>query len=308
MKRNHALLLSILGISSLLTADVLIDMRFNEGSGNTALNQGSLANGTIVGSNRPAPAYTGSGTGVGGVGDALTWTSEQTGRANFFQSVDIADNSGTNNLSAWTFAVWWKSDGTFDNGLNDSNPLNGDRATLFATVSDHSSDAGIHIGLNNSFSTGPQYYIRMGDGSNSAAAFGGTDMNVSGRSTAFDDDWNFLAVTFDHSLGTDKVRIYKGDLNTGVSSMFLSSGAFDAITGTGVANPALAGISIGDGLGGFAAESSFYGELDNVYFADEALDVSALDQLRASAAIPEPSTLLLSLSACMAWLFYKRRR
>jgi len=283
----------VAGFSTSSFGVALIDIRLNEGSGTTASNSGTLADGSIIGSNRPDPQFTGAGTGVGGVGDALTFTSEQTGRANFHQSVDITDNTGTNNLSAWTWVTWVKTDGTLDDGINNSNPLAGDRASLFATKTPGSSSAGILIGLNNTSAAGPQFEIELADGTGSGTYFGSFSLfpTADGRTSMFDDAWTMLVVTFDNSKGTNKTTLYVGDEVSSVESLGSISN-FDSVTSTGVADVALAGISIGDGLNGFGSRSSFYGEIDNVYFDDTALTLAELETLRQNQ-IPEPGSLAL---------------
>lgn len=285
-------------------ADVLIDMKLNEGSGTTAGNSGTLPDGVIasLGGGRPLPSW--ESPGVNNTGSSVGFNYIQTGRPDFFQAIDIA-SSGMNNLTAFTISYWWKS--VVPTSINPGVPGNPGRMNVFATrESTVSTEAGIQMGFSGQFfpnggGTAPQVEFSMGDGTNGGRIFGA----YSATSTVglYDDTWNFLALTFDGAALSNKVRIYSGNEVDGVELRGVFN-QFDALTSTGVSSSGL--ISIGDGLNGFNAYSSFSGELDNIYVTDTALDMSELEALRASA-IPEPGTGLIIFLSGVTLICLRRR-
>ncbi len=300
------LLLSItvilLGVSS-TWADVLIDMNLNEGSGTTAGNAGTLPDGVIAssGGGRPLPSW--DSPGVNNTGSSVGFDYIQTGRPGFFQAIDIS-SSGMNNLSAFTISYWWKS--VVPTTVNPGVPSNPGRMTVFATRdSTTNSAAGIQMGFSGEFATtggtAPQVEFSMGDGTNGGRIFGA--FSPTSNVGLYDDSWNFLALTFDGAAVSNKVQIYSGNEVDGVvlNAVF---NQFDLLTSTGVSAAGL--ISIGDGLNGFSAWSSFSGDLDNIYVTDTALDLSELEALRLSA-IPEPATGMIIFLSGVALICLRRR-
>lgn len=303
--KKFLLTMAAVGLGCVTTwADVLIDMNLNEGTGTTAGNSGTLPDGEIAssGGGRPLPSW--ENPGVNNVGSSVGFNYIQTGRPNFFQAIDITSN-GMDNLSAFTISYWWKS--VVPTSINPGIAGNPGRMNVFVTRgSTVSTDAGIQMGFSGEFAaagggTAPQVEFSMGDGTNGGRIFGA----FSPTSTVglYDDSWNFLALTFDGAAVSNKVRIYSGNEVDGVVLRGVFN-QFDALTSTGVSAPGL--ISIGDGLNGFNAYSSFSGQLDNIYVTDTALDLSELEALRA-AAIPEPATGVIIFLSGVTLICLRRR-
>lgn len=271
MKKSQPILLAIcvlIGAGNHATAEELIIMTLDEKSFSRAENDGSLPNGFIGSSNRPAPTKV--SPGVGGKGSAVSFSNEQTGRPDHYQSIEIPSD-GMDGLKAFTIALWFKSDAT---QFNPDNPVGASLATtLFDTTADlDDGNSGIKIGLNRG-AIGEQVYVYISDGENSANNW----LSFEPRPNPRDGEWTFLAITFDGSLPYNRLNVYGADEE--VSGIPLGSYSFfDEVDGTGDSQADL--ISIGDGNNRFENTSSHIGLIDEVYVTDFAMDYDELEDLR----------------------------
>lgn len=146
---------------------------------------------------------------------------------------------------------------------------------------------------NGSFDRSLGYDTRGGGGTN-WSSFTGAGVLSSGVSVASTlNQWVFVAAVFNQN--TSSVTVYT---NTSSASASTSLGSGHTFTDIGH-NPS---------FGEF-----FQGEIDNVFFFDEALDAAAIDNIRLGGAnailgtaIPEPSTYLLCIFSLA--LFYFRKK
>jgi len=294
--KKYILPLSVaVGFAASTFAAVLIDMNFEDLSGTSiaagtpVVNSGTAGNGSVWDSSgsRPLPGK------VSGFNSstALSFPDQQTGPT---QKTAVTVNSGAlDHATAFTVAFWFR-------GTDDANfPT---LTTVFSTKGGDAagSDAGVFVGMNRGGDGNPQPYLRVGDGTNGGETFFGA-----GGWGLWDGNWHFVAVTFDvNAADGNEFRMYSGDADNAVSSWGVYTGSnFDSVVSTGDAADVM---YIGDGAGGFNAQGSFNGDLDNFYVADTALDLAGLEALRV-AAIPEPSSVALLVMALGTLGWFRRR-
>lgn len=120
--------------------------------------------------------------------------------------------------------------------------------------------------------------------------------------TGADNQWRFLAVTYDGTLTTDNLKYYVGGVSTPVTQL----GSTLTIDG-GATLASDAGLfSLGNTSAAPTANTAPPGFMDDARVYDEVLDLTGLDQVRLEN-IPEPATMAL-LGLAGAMLLRRRRR
>ena len=118
---------------------------------------------------------------------------------------------------------------------------------------------------------------------------------TSGFSTAdvdAHDQWVFLAVTYDSTQASNNTKFYIGDVNTPLTQL---GGSLSLAQLTLDGGAARVGVGFTDAAP--AANTSVIGLQDDVRVYGEALSLEALEAVRFAGTIPEPSSLLLVLTA-----------
>lgn len=264
-------------------AAMVVRYTFDEGSGtvlNTGGTAGSAGNLTI----QPAATYSSSGQGVSGAtGDyAFQGTSGQNA-ANNSVAQTAADLSGLDNLGALTITGW----------LN------------VANTNAFTNDSNI---VNNQSGFGSGFLLRTNPGGQLKLFINNFSASVSDSAGgAYDNDlnsWVFFAVTFDgaidDSLGV-AVKFYQG--TTAAASTLVSDVNRNATNTGNNSGP----LNIGNQASG-SIGTGFNGMLDDIRIYDTALDSTAIEAIRQSALIPEPSALSLGIIAFGAAVLRRRAR
>ena len=295
MKKSLTILsaaLALTFLASTANAAVLVDMGFENISGDTVPNAGTIGNGTLQGiGGRPKPTVV--QPGLPPSLDALHYTGTQTGPDN--RQCVLIESDGMDNLVEFTIKLWFKSHGP--------NPTGSDPTwypTLNTILSNCRSDSsesspGIFLSLNKDGDGNPQPYIKMGDGTNGDSTYYG-----SGGWGLYDGNWHFIAVTY-RTGAAYRCRFYDGDITNAVSQ-YGSVENFNNLTSIGNATNL---ITIGDGLGNWSNRGALTGTIDKVYVTDTMLSLSELESLRQADLIPEPAAFAVFGVASLA-LFRRR--
>ncbi len=256
------------GCASNASAQMLIQYKFDEGSGTTAANSGSIgssANLTI----RPdagthltwaAPASTAFGGGSALVSDGVARGSQP--------GYIYGDGTGLNTgLSAFTMTMWVN--------LSSTTGTSADRLLSFSGPGSVGT-GGFQLQLN---TTTPTTALTLNvDGS---AVISTANASVLGS-------WAFLAVTYDGTATSNNVSFYSGTTTTSAAALgsvrTLNKGAVDLIT-----SPSQV-LRIGN-ASDTNLDRSPAGMFDDVRVYSGVLNASSVEAVRL-AAVPEPSTML----------------
>jgi hypothetical protein len=117
-----------------------------------------------------------------------------------------------------------------------------------------------------------------------------------------DNQWVFLAVTYDGTSATDNVRFYMGDVNTPAAQVGTPLTIVQLTIEGGTAR-----FGVGFTEAAPTANTSAIGLQDDVRVYGTALDLNQLDAIRLQA-VPEPSTWALIGGGLAALMAFRRMR
>jgi len=252
-------------------ATLLLRYSFDEASSGAApaLDSGSMpaAPGTFVG-----PVTRTSNTPAGFSLGALDLTAPEAP-----DHVSAGDIEKLDGLTQLTLTAWINLRGA---------PVNGNRIMAKQLTS------GNFDGFSFAFST-PTTGTISADAFQLNLALGGAAFafNTSGADLSANDQWVFVAVSYDGTLSSDNVKFYRGDTTSSVAQFGLTRTA-----AVGTLTPNSNEFRVGASSGGTGNSPPDY--LDDVRVYDGVLSDAELESVRASN-IPEPSTTALLLGALL---------
>lgn len=257
-------------------AALLLHYTFDEPIGDTALDTSLAlppANGTLTGG-------AGRTTNTPGLGSllALDLTNDAPYAHVLAGDVDKVDGLGSFTLTTW---------------LNLQADPTGSAKRLLAKQAG-GSFSGFNWSIHNATTASgsldaSDFRMAMFIGGDNAFAFG-----YSNATTGADDEWRFLAVTYDGASGDTKY--YTGSPSDPVTQL---GSTISIAAGAVTANSAVLGVGYTDAAP--SIDTSVPGFQDDVRIYDNALSLAELDAVRFSVAIPEPSSvLLLAVGALLA--------
>lgn len=199
------------------------------------------------------------------------------------RATHAADFEPIDGLLQFTIAGWFRTDGATPLGAN---------AVIF---DNRSGVAGVRV--HGDPNTPGNLVLSVDNGSNSSAGFGATD------------EWVNFAVTYDGTAPQPgpNVFFYAGSVNTPLS--LVGSGTNTNGSGNDPAMNETSALSLGSRvLFGSIDADPFDGLLDNIRVWDEVVPQSALEGIRQSDAIPEPTTAMLGAFTAIAACGFRRAR
>lgn len=270
--------------AQLAHAAPLLHYNFDEGTGATAadLGTGTPAPGMLVGA-----AWT-TNTPSGTSPAAVDSSGAATGNLKYVTAGDVDKLDG---LSQFTLTTWInlqdvptgnrrllakQAAGTFDGfNWNISDPGNGDPRSAGA------------------------FGMRMFVGGSTAFAFDGvpTDPNFVVNA---DNQWAFVAVTYDGTLTSNNTSYYAGYENGPVTLLATTT------VNAGTTNPSTAAFTIGHTDAAPTANTSIPGFIDDARVYGSVLSLAELDEVRLEN-VPEPSSVLLTAFGLMLAGYAARR-
>lgn len=267
-----ALGLIALATTGLHAQTLLLEYDFNIGgtSATTAVDtSGHGLNGTFLNSGSTATALQ-TATGVSGnAGDLAFDNTASTGMGEGFSggkvytTIGSAESFGT--LDSFTVSMWLNPTANFTN-----------IATVF----------NLRVGSTSIITLAAR---SVGDGRVNLTVEGVQGVTNSNTVPLSLNSWNYLAVTYDGSSGTNNVTFYLGSTTTSVTAATTVS----VNAGTVDASGALT-LSLGNAGANFTRP--FDGLMDNVALYSGALNTTALEALRMEAiAVPEPAAVVTLL-------------
>lgn len=259
----------------------LIRYNFDEGSGTTAANTGSLGSAANL-----TLDFTGSHVGWASSGNALSGASALTmdGVTKASGAYAYGDGTTLNNaaLTAFTITLW----------VNLTAAADADRLVSF-----YGGNLGFDLRLNTVTSGSASLNLTVDGLSNSST--GGNIVSVVGQ-------WAFIAVSYDGALTSSNVSFYNGSSSVAATAL----GNKINVNGGPVGTPSnlTTALRIGS-TGATNTDRVPAGSFDDVRIYSGVLDASQIEDIRASA-IPEPSTaaLMAAGSSLLAAVMIRRRR
>ncbi len=284
-----SLLLALAAPSLTQAQTPLIQYNFNEGTGTSAANTGSLApvfpsttSNLILDATHSSWATAAST--LSGTGSALII--DGAGKNSTTSGYQQADGTGLNtNLSAFTITLW----------VNLTTAGASERLVTFAdgSVPSH----GFDFRLNTL--TGEQASLGLFVDGTTVTSTGGNIVDVVGQ-------WTFVAVTYDGNATTNNVSFYYGGSSVSAtvlgSAVTANKGAIDTV------NNQTTALRVGSS-GTTNVDRTPAGVFDDVRIYGSVLDASAIEAVRVSA-IPEPATtaLLMAGAGLIGAVILRRRR
>lgn len=275
---------------SAVRADLLLSYTFDEGSGNSATNSGTLtsSDASMLFGGVATNLHGAAGSGVTGAsGDFALDLSRANDMGNKSATTNSSvlklNNPGIQNLTSFTLSCWMKTDGT---------EIIGNGARLFNYVD----------GSNNGFfanGNGTTGYVTI---TVDSKYFGNSDATAYAAANT----WIFFAVSYDGTQSTNNLTFYRGTLDGSLSAVGTASAPAGTVNTNLLATPVLL---IGNNGGNGTLARPFDGWLDNVQIygsttdASGALSKNALQSMVtdvSAAAVPESATVgVLGVAALM---------
>jgi len=249
---------------------MLLQYNFSEGTGTTSANSGTVTGATATFSG--GAGFSAANNAPSGAGFSMN-NSDSTMGARGATVTDASLNDSLDNLTSMTLTGWYKADGV----LNAPN-----NPRLFNKAA-------------NTIGTG-EFAFYASDVSQLRLQLGATSFDAPNSLYNQTTEWVFFAVTYTGGSGG---AFYAGDQDTAVTG---TAGTY----ATSIANIGSNTLPLVLGNRSQTADRPFDGFLDDMRVYNEALNLSQIEGIRASA-IPEPSGLALLGCSAMGLLLRRRR-